>query len=77
MTVKRRLPQRFLLEPVLFNIFIKDINYVILNVTLLLYADDATDYFSDNSTMVLEFMINGEMRPWEMVHGELFNNKRI
>ena len=60
-TVRTGLPQGSLLGPLLFNIFINDINFFIDNVSLRLYADDTTEYFADQSPMVLEFIINAEL----------------
>ncbi len=35
-----------------------DLNNLISKVSLRLYADDTTEYFADNSPMMLEYMIN-------------------
>ena len=55
-------PQGSLLGPLLFNIFMNDINYYISITSLRLYADDTTDYASDISPMVLEYIINQDLR---------------
>ena len=52
------LPQGYLLEPLLFNIFINDLNYAVPDVSLRLYADDTTLYVSDVSPIALQFVLN-------------------
>ena len=51
-------PQGSLLGPLLFKIYINDLNYALPDVSLRLYADDTTMYASDVSPMVLEFVVN-------------------
>ena len=60
--VRAGVPQGSLLGPLLFNIFMNDINYYISITSLRLYADDTTDYASDISPMVLEYIINQDLR---------------
>ena len=52
------LPQGSLLEPLLFNIFINDLNYAVPDVSLRLHADDTTPYVSDVSPIALQFVLN-------------------
>ena len=52
------LPQGSLLEPLLFNIFINDLNYAVPDVSLRLNADDTTLYVSDVSPIALQFVLN-------------------
>ena len=52
------LPQGSLLGPLLFNIFINDLNYAVLDMSLRLYADDTTLYASDVSAIALQFVVN-------------------
>ena len=60
-TVRCGLPQGSLLGPLLFNIFITDVNYFNSSVSLRLYADDTTGYYADHSPMVLEYPIKNGM----------------
>ena len=48
------LPQGSLLGPLLFNIFIYDLNYVVPDMSLRLYADDTTLHASDVSLIALQ-----------------------
>jgi len=50
------------LGPLLFNIFINDVNYCISNVSIRLYADDTTTYAADVSPTVLEFIVNNDLK---------------
>ena len=52
------LPKGSLLGPLLFNIFINDLNYAVSDVSLRLYADDTTLYASDVSPIALQFVVN-------------------
>ena len=48
--------------PLLFNIFINDLNFCVPNVSLRLYADDTTAYLSDVFPTILEFSFNKDLR---------------
>ena len=44
-----------------FNIFINDFNFFVPHMSLRLYADDTTGYYSDTSPTVLQFVVNSEL----------------
>ena len=51
--------------------YVNDLNYFITNTSLRLYADDTTQYASDVSPMVLQFVINsdlGELSSWFIIN---------
>ena len=59
--VRCGLPQGSLLGPLLFNIFINDVNYCVATSSLRLYADDTTQYSSSVCPMTLEFNLNADI----------------
>ena len=54
-------PQGSLLGPLLFNIFVNDVNQTVNNSSLRLYADDTTQYASDLSPAVLQYSLNQDI----------------
>ena len=61
-TVTTGVPQGSLVGPLLFNIYMNDLNYFIEGTSLRLYADDTTAYASDKSPVVLEYIINSDLQ---------------
>lgn len=59
--IKAGVPQGSLLGPLLFNLYINDVNYAIKNMSMRLYADDTTGYAADVSPLVLQYRINTEL----------------
>ena len=59
--VRCGLPQGSLLGPLLFKIFINDVNYCVATSSLRLYADDTTQYSSSVCSMTLEFNLNADI----------------
>ncbi|KAL9985372.1 hypothetical protein ACROYT_G007767 [Oculina patagonica] len=51
-----------LLGPLLFNIFINDLNFVVQGASLRLYVDDTTTYASDTNTAALELSLNQDLQ---------------
>ena len=45
----------------LLNIFINDLNFFVPHMSLRLYADDTTGYYSDTSPTVLQVVVNSEL----------------
>ena len=73
------LPQGSLLGPLLFNIFINDLNYAVPDVSLRLYADDTTLYASDVSPIALQFVVNrglSRLSEWFDANYLLINNAK-
>ena len=44
-----------------FNIFINDLNFFVPHMSLRLYANDTTGYYSDTSPNVLQYVVNSEL----------------
>ena len=77
--VEGGLPQGSLLGPLLFNIFINDLNYAVPDVSLRLYADDTTLYASDVSPIALQFVVNrglSRLSEWFDANYLLINNAK-
>ena len=73
------LPQGSLLGPLLFNIFINDLNYAVPDVSLRLYTDDTTLYASDVSPIALQFVVNrglSRLSEWFDANYLLINNAK-
>ena len=77
--LREGLPQGPLLGPLLFNIFINDLNYVGPDVSLRLNADDTTLYASDVSPIALQFVVNrglSRLSEWFNANYWLINNAK-
>ena len=61
-TVTTGVPQGRHLGPLLFNIYMNDLNYFIEGTSLRLYADDTTAYASGTSPVVLEHIVNSDLQ---------------
>ncbi len=54
-------PQGSFFGPLLFNMYVNDLNYFVANTSLRLYADDTTEYASDASPIVLQYVLNSDL----------------
>ena len=73
------LQQGSLLGPLLFNMFINDLNYAAPDVSLRLHADDTTLYASDVSPIALQFVVNqglSRLSEWFDANCLLINNAK-
>ena len=59
--VKCSVPQGSLLGPLLFNIFLNDLNFAGQILSLRLYADHTTTYLSDRHIITLEISLNQDL----------------
>ena len=55
-------PQGSLLGPLLFNLYVNDMNYFITSSSLRIYADDTTEYASDPSLIALQYIVNADQK---------------
>ena len=60
-TIKTGVPQGSLLGPLLFNMYVNNLNYFVSNTSLRLYADGTTEYALNVSPMVLQCVINSDL----------------
>ena len=53
-TIKHGVPQGSILGPLLFNLFINDLTYFVVDANLRLYADDTTQYLANRNPNALQ-----------------------
>ena len=72
-------PQGSILGPLLFNIFMNDLAYVIKNCNLATYADDTQIFLADNDPIKVQEIINSELvsiDKWYEVNGMKRNHSK-
>ena len=55
-------PQGSLLGPLLFSLYVNDMNYFITSSSLRIYADDTTEYAFNPSPIALQYIVNADLK---------------